>query len=89
VAEDKLELPDPHAAEIDPLGIGREDWEYLRDQILERLPDGEVESVEPSRWGYRYRVTLWIDGLNGASHPVTTRWLVQDGHPPRLVTCWV
>jgi hypothetical protein len=71
------------------LGIEQGDWEYLRDRILECLPDGEVKSVEPSRWGYRYRVTLWIDGLNGESHPVATRWIVEEGAPPRFTSAWV
>lgn len=71
------------------LGIGKGDWAYLRDQILDRLRESEVKSVEPWRRGFQYRVTVWIDGLNGATQPVATRWLVEQGEPPRLTTAWV
>jgi hypothetical protein len=71
------------------LGIGQEDWEYLRDQILSRVADGEVHRVEPKGSGFQYEIIIWIDGLNGATQPVATRWIVQPDQPPRLSSTWV
>lgn len=71
------------------LGIEREDWMYLRDQILERLPDAEVERHDSTQHGDQYRVVLRIDGLNGETHPVKVRWRVPPGRAPCLVTAWV
>ena len=72
------------------LGYTRENWATLRDQILDRLPRCEYESVEPRRrGGFTYRVTIWIDGPNGARHPVATRWILEGDQPPRLSTLWV
>jgi hypothetical protein len=71
------------------LGIGQDDWEYLNHAILANLSNGEVRSVEPLRGGRQYRITIWIDGLNGATHPVSTRWIVLEDQPPRLSTLWV
>jgi hypothetical protein len=30
-----------------------------------------------------------IDGLNGATHPVVTTWIVQGDGPARLTSTWV
>lgn len=66
------------------LGITQDDWEYLRDQLLEKLPNGLVERIEPSFGGFQYSVTVYIDGLNGASYPVSTRWMVWGQERPWL-----
>ena len=72
------------------LGFRQEHWEDLRQQILERLPRSDVHSIEPRRrGGFTYRVTIWIDGPNGARHPVAIRWILADGEPPWLSTLWV
>lgn len=71
------------------LGLTSEDWQYLRDEILERLPKSEVTRIESRGYGYEYVVLVWIDGRNGATHPVSTRWIVQPNQPPRLETLWV
>jgi len=71
------------------LGITHHDWEYLRDQILQRLPKGEISRIEPRRGGWEYTVKVRVDGRNGVTERVATRWVVQPGQPPRLSTLWV
>jgi hypothetical protein len=71
------------------LGIRRENWEYLRDELLARLPEAPVQGVRQSRWGYEYEILIWVDGLNGNRQPVITAWLVEPGAPPRLTTAYV
>jgi len=65
-------------------GIGRHDWHYARDQILEGLGRAAVSDV---RRGYvtTYEVIVVIRGRNGRVGPVTTGWKFVNG-APHLVT---
>ncbi|HWY89635.1 MAG TPA: hypothetical protein VNY31_03100 [Solirubrobacteraceae bacterium] len=67
------------------LHIGREDWAYLRDEILRTLPDGCVREVKPNPYTTTYGVVLPIRGLNGRVVPVITAWKLHGG-VPRLVS---
>ena len=71
------------------LGIGQQDWRYLHDQILEALPEAPVRSTRITPFGAAYEVVVAIDGLNGATHPVVTTWIVEADAPPRLTSTWV
>jgi hypothetical protein len=71
------------------LGVGKSDWQYLRDQILEGLVDADVRGTRITSYGVLYDVIVLVDGLNGATQPVATIWLVAGDHPPRLVSTWV
>ncbi len=71
------------------LGIGKSDWPYLHDQILEAVVHGEVRGTRISPHGTLYDVLVLVDGLNGATQPVATIWLVAGDRPPRLVSTWV
>jgi hypothetical protein len=71
------------------LGITDRDWKFLSDQILERLPRAEFTRIAPRRGGWEYDVPVKIDGRNGATEWVITRWILQPGQPPRLSTLWV
>ena len=71
------------------LGIEQDDWEYLRDQILERLPDCPVAAIRLEPWGRLYEVRMTIDGLNGESHRVLTAWALEGDKPPSLATLYV
>ncbi len=71
------------------LGITADDWRYLYDQILEALPDAPVRSTRITPFGVTYEVVVSIDGLNGATVPVVTIWIVEVGKPPRLTSTWV
>lgn len=71
------------------LGIGRGDWQYLRDRILEAVPSATVATVRVRTFGTLYDVLILVEGLNGQTHEVTTAWIVKrDDDRPKLVsTC--
>lgn len=71
------------------LGITASDWRYLHNQILARLPDGEVRSTHVTAFGIAYEVIVMIDGLNGRTAPVVTTWIVATNATPRLTSTWV
>lgn len=71
------------------LSIERSDWRYLHEQVLEAVVDAPVRGTRITPFGVIYDVVVQIDGLNGATHPVATIWLVEAQRPPRLVSLWV
>jgi hypothetical protein len=72
------------------LGIGRDDWEYLRDRILAAIPSAAVATVRVTTFGTLYEVPILMEGLNGETHEVTTAWFVaNDEDPPKLVSTYV
>ena len=72
------------------LGIGRGDWEYLRDRIKAAIVDAPVASVRETAWGRLYEAVVPVEGLNGETGRVMTVWLVEsEGEPPRFVTGYV
>jgi hypothetical protein len=71
------------------LGIRKQDWRYLHDQILEALATSPVRSTRITPFGVAYEVVISIDGLNGATHPVVTTWIIESEGPPRLTSTWV
>lgn len=70
------------------LDIGREDWAYLRNEILRVLPDGRVRDINPNPYTTTYGVVLPLRGLNGRVAPVITAWELRVGIP-RLVSARV
>lgn len=72
------------------LGIDRNSWEYLRNQISACVVDADASEVRTGRYGVRYSVPMLIEGLNGQTHEVTTGWIIeQEGAQPRLTTAYV
>ena len=72
------------------LGIDRDNWEYLRDQIAAGVVRAEVSEVRTGRYGLRYSVPILIEGMGGQTHEVTTGWIIKnEGAPPRLTTAYV
>jgi hypothetical protein len=72
------------------LGIGRADWTFLRDQIVDRVPHSPVTAIRPKPpYGVEYEVRIEIEGLNGETHPIITGWLVPEEGGPRLLTAYV
>jgi uncharacterized protein DUF6883 len=69
------------------LGIGKEDWEYLSDSVLDLLPSSPVSS-RGERYTVTWRVVIDVLGLNGRVAPVLTSWQMVEG-VPRLVTIYV
>jgi hypothetical protein len=71
------------------LGIRADDWRYLRDQILESVRGAPVKATRITPFGVAYEVVVEVEGLNGATAPVMTTWIVQEGEPPHLTSTWV
>ena len=72
------------------LGIGRDDWEYLRDQILSRVTSASVASITSTVYGFLYEVPILVEGLNGETHEVITAWHVaEEEEIPQLVSAYV
>lgn len=72
------------------LGIDRDGWEYLREQIATRVVAAEVTEIRTGRYGVRYLVPMLIDGINGRTHEVMTGWIIEhEGAAPRLTTAYV
>jgi hypothetical protein len=73
------------------LGIRREHWAYLRDQILRALESAPVTGVRlAGPWAMLYEVRIDIDGLNGQTHPIITVWFSRDAiGAPTLTTTYV
>lgn len=75
---------------LSALGIDRDGWEYLRDQIAAGVIEAEVSEVRTGRYGLRYSVPMLIEGLNGQTHEITTGWIIeQEGATPRLTSAYV
>jgi hypothetical protein len=71
------------------LAVHTKDWRFLRDQILAALPSSPVRTTRITPFGVAYEVVVMIDGLNGATAPVVTTWLIEGNAPPRLTSTWV
>lgn len=71
------------------LGITAADWRYLHDAILAALPEATVRSTRITPFGVTYEVVVMVDGLNGATLPVVTTWIIEGDGPPRLASTWV
>jgi len=71
------------------LGITAADWCYLHDHILEAVREAPVRSTRITPFGVAYEVVVPVDGLNGATHPVVTTWIVAGAAPPRVTSTWV
>lgn len=75
---------------LSALGIDRDGWEYLRDQIASRVEEADVSEVRAGKYGVRYSVSILVEGLNGQTHEVTTGWIIEEeGAAPRLTSAYV
>jgi hypothetical protein len=71
------------------LGITLDDWTYLADQLLERLPDSEATHACLDDPDYvEFSVPILVDGLNGKRRVVKTGWGVDSNHQPWLITAY-
>jgi hypothetical protein len=75
---------------LSALGITRDDWGYLRDQLLTGVRTAPVLRERAGEWGVRRAVRIEVIGRNGRTAPVTTGWFTpRDGEVPRLVSAYV
>jgi hypothetical protein len=72
------------------LGIERQQWRYVRDQILVLLPHCPVFSAQSAAGArpWTWRVMIPLAGLNGRTLPVVTIWKIVAGKPS-LVSAFV
>lgn len=71
-------------------GFDQSNWELLKQRILDELPYHEAKLNQTSRWGDEYDVDLVIEGPNGNSAEVRTKWLLKSGAAvPSLITVYV
>jgi hypothetical protein len=76
------------------LGIRRDNWEYLHDQILDEISERRVTTIAAKNWkegekhhfGIEFGIEVGIDGLNGQRREVFTGWLVVGSLAPALTT---
>ena len=71
------------------LGIRKPDWRHLHGAILAGVAEAPVRGTRITAFGVLYDVLVLVDGLNGATKPVATIWMVEPDRPPRLVSAWV
>lgn len=72
------------------LGIERDEWRYLHDQILDRLSACPVHAARVAApHGVEYEVRIPIDGRNGRSALVATAWMLDAERRPRLTSAYV
>ena len=71
------------------LNIATAVWRYIHDAILAALPEAAVRSTRITPFGVTYEVVAMVDGLNGATKPVVTTWIIEGDGPPRLTSTWV
>ena len=72
------------------LGLQREDWSYLRDEIRRKLPNSDATRVRDSDWGPEWEVPILVQGRNTNRRYVVTSWISEWGtRPPRLTSCYL
>ena len=70
------------------LGIKRDDWRYLADQISGAMSTAFIFRVKNSNYGINHGALIEIRGRNERTAIIQTGWMVKSGEPPRLVTAY-
>ena len=71
------------------LGIGPDDAGWLRDRMLEALPEATAVKTADTPYGTLYQADLTLGTSHGLA-VVRTAWIVRRGEAfPRLTTCFV
>lgn len=72
------------------LGLTRDDWHALRDQILAAVQTAPATSRGATQWGELYEVFVEIRGHHGRTARVRTGWICRLDDPrPHLTTAYV
>lgn len=67
-----------------------DNWQTLRNRIVERLPRDPATFVQATMWGEIYNVDMVIEGTADKRAPVRTGWIYRSGEDfPRLTTLYV
>lgn len=70
------------------LGITRDDWLFLGEQLVAGLEEALPNKTRQSKYGIQYEVTIPVTGRNGRTMLVTCPWIIRPGEPPFLVTAY-
>ncbi len=73
------------------LGLYKEDWAYLHDQIIEEIPESPAILHDPhTGWGTTWEVPVLVVGRNERICYVQTGWIIRPSDPrPQLTTARV
>ena len=70
------------------LGIEREDWRYLSDQIIQGMKDAILFRFEDTSYGLQHRAFLMVTGRNGKFAVLNTGWEIRKGKRARFLTAY-
>ena len=71
------------------LGIEKSDAQWLKDTIVEKIKDAEIEWLHEDEYGKRCSANLRLDIYNNYAN-VKTIWIIRKGRKvPELVTCYI
>lgn len=73
---------------IDILGIERNDWRYLADQIVQGMRSAGLFRVKKNNFGVSHGAFVLITGRNERTAVIQTGWEIRNGEPARLVTAY-
>ena len=70
----------------DLLGITKDDWQFLAEQLVAGLQEAMVERPRKSEHGVQYHVDVPVLGRNGTKKMVRAAWIIRTNEPPSLTT---
>lgn len=73
---------------INSLGIQREDWKYLADQISGAMNTAVIYRLKSSEHGISHGAFIEIVGRNNRKAILETGWIISGNSSPRLVTAY-
>lgn len=72
------------------LGLTREDWRYLREQLLAGVQTAPATKRGTTPWGDLFEVLIDVRGTQGHVARVRTGWIIRhDDRRPHLTTAYV
>jgi hypothetical protein len=61
------------------LGFSVDEWQRLRDALLDVARSGEATAGQPSPFGQKHEIRAILTGPSGRQAMVVTVWMVSDG----------
>jgi hypothetical protein len=73
----------------DLLGITKNDWRFLAEQLVVGLRRHLVQKVRKSVHGVQYHIDVPVVGRNGKKKLVRSAWIIRENEPPSLTTALI
>ncbi|MDM8161339.1 hypothetical protein QUH73_16070 [Labilibaculum sp. K2S] len=73
---------------IENLGIERNDWKYLSDQIEGGMKTALLYRIKNSKYGINHGAIMEIIGRNGRTAIIETGWMIKNNESAYLVTAY-